>query len=112
MLVCWDTQEQLGHSLKQVGGVGRPPVVGGGSLKQKAPRFSFRQTAGGWGRGCDIQGHAGPGDERATERIKSTRFRKSQVTGRINGKGSQGRSCSVGRRRKASRTVMPEGEPR
>lgn len=67
----------------------------------------------GWraGTGCDIQGHAGPDDEGATERIKSTRFRKSQVTGRINGKGSQGRSCSGGRRRKAGQTVMPEGEP-
>lgn len=67
MLVCWDAQEQLGHSLKQVGGVGRPPVVGGGLLKQKAPRFSFRQTAGGRGRGVifkDMQVQVTRGQQR------------------------------------------------
>lgn len=94
--------------MKWVGGVGRPPVAGGGSTE--AGGTTVLHQTDGWraGKGCEIQGHAGPGNEGATERIKSTRFRKSQVTGRINGKG---RSCGQGRRRKVGRTVMAEGEP-
>ena len=97
-MVGWDTQERLGHSLNGVGGVGRRPVAGGGSTEAG----SILHQTDGWraGTGCEIQGHAGPGNKGATERIKSIWFRKSQVTGRINGKGSQGRSCGGGRRRK------------
>ena len=54
MLVCWDAQEQLGHSLKQVGGVGRPPVVGGGSTEAEGTTVLL-QTDGWWaGTGYDI----------------------------------------------------------
>lgn len=100
MLVGWDTQERLGHSLKGAGGVGRRPVAGGGSTEAGGTTILHQTDSWRAGTGCEIQGHAGPGNKGATKRIKSTWFRKSQVTGRINGKGSQGRSCGGGRRRK------------
>lgn len=55
MLVGWDAQERLGHSLKGVGVWAGDQLREVGQLQQEEPPFSIRQTAGGRGRGVKFK---------------------------------------------------------
>lgn len=64
--------------------MGRPPVAGGRPGVEAGGTTVLHQTDG-WraGKGCEIQGHAGPGNEGATERIKSACLENPRSLGEL-----------------------------